>query len=66
MVAARRLTVLPPLSRQCGILNTLQPYRPPRPVSEKALLLCSYLTGDTRMGPHGLLQEYLYFYVRNL
>jgi hypothetical protein len=36
------LTTLPPsvsqLSRQCGILNILQPYRPPRPVTEMALL----------------------------
>jgi hypothetical protein len=29
-------------SRQCGILNILQPYRPPRPVTGVALL--SYLT----------------------
>jgi hypothetical protein len=50
-----------PLSTQCGILNISQSYRPPRPVTEIALLFISrwysYLTGNTPMGHHGLLRN---------
>jgi hypothetical protein len=43
-----RLTILPPsvsrLSRQCGILDILQHYRPPRPVTGIDTFLCFFET----------------------
>jgi hypothetical protein len=50
------LTTLPPsvsrLSRQCGILNISQPYRPPWPVIETALLFSYFTLRMRKLLPH--------------
>jgi hypothetical protein len=56
------------LSRQCAILNLSRPYRPPRPVTEAALLsyICrwfSHLTGQTYGPPRPLTGIALLSYI---
>jgi hypothetical protein len=55
------------LSKQGGIYKLTQPYWPPRPVTEIALLFtrewCSYLTGDTPIALNGLLRRQLCLFI---
>jgi O-antigen/teichoic acid export membrane protein len=59
------IVTLPPsvcrLSRQCGILNILQPYRPPWSVTGIAILLLLHFIVRSDIG----LYKYVYVYVRS-
>jgi hypothetical protein len=56
-----RLTNLPPsvsrLSRQCGILNISQPYRPPRPVTGIALRFLILEKWNNENGIMGMIRQ---------
>jgi hypothetical protein len=72
LTRSRRVRLISPsvrqLRRQRGILNIWHFCRHPRPVTGTPLLFricrwCSYVTGNTPVGLHGLLPEWLYCFI---